>query len=243
MTLKVLLVDDERRARDKLKKLLTVWGQPYEAKEAASGMEAIEVIQEFDPDLVFLDIDMPKMSGFDLLCHLEERSFAVVFQTAYDEFALKAFEENAVDYLLKPISQERFNRSMEKVMNQGRKKPDDVATTLAQAGMHLEKITVKVGQKYKVYTVDNILYFKSENRIVKLFTDQEDMACDLSLSNLEGKLDQQQFTRVHRACLVNANKVQEFINQKNRSFLKMVNGDEVEVSRDRRPMVKKMFAN
>ncbi len=117
MKLKILLVDDEAAAREKLKRLLSDVRETVIVEEATNGIEAIERINELSPDLVFLDVQMPGLNGLDVLCHFPNREFSVAFQTAYEEFPIKAFGQNAIDYLLKPIDRKNFEKFWQKFVN------------------------------------------------------------------------------------------------------------------------------
>jgi two-component system LytT family response regulator len=124
--LNILLVDDESAARKKLRRLLSEVRETLIIEEACNGIEAIKKINEFSPDLIFLDIQMPGMSGLDVLCHFPDREFNIAFQTGYEEFAVKAFGQNVIDYLLKPIDRRRFEKFWQKFLSNY--KPNSVRT-------------------------------------------------------------------------------------------------------------------
>ncbi|NRA69175.1 MAG: LytTR family transcriptional regulator DNA-binding domain-containing protein [Pseudobacteriovorax sp.] len=242
MTLKLLLVDDEDDARDILKQYIAETREIVEIVEARNGIEAISIIKVFKPQIIFLDIEMPEVSGFDVLYQFEDRSFKVVFQTAYNEYAVKAFEEDAIDYILKPFTKERFDKAFYKAIDSLKtEKKSSVATNLSGWGFHLEKISVKVGNTLKIIPVSEILYFKAELQMVKLYTSSLDYACEIPLRLLEERLDPKIFTRIHRNCLVNIHEVKSLTSEKGRTTLTMSNGCKVEVSRDKSKLLKDLF--
>ncbi len=237
---KILIVDDEAGAREKIKRLLSSVKEALQIEEACNGIEAIEKINNLTPDLIFLDIQMPGLNGFDVLCHFPDRDFNVVFQTAYGEFAVKAFEENAIDYLLKPIDRKRFEKFWDRFVSNRKPNSTQVIRDLHQSGIDLQKISVKVGQSIRVIHIDSIFFFKSVDRFVRLYLEDKDYSCDLTLEQLEDKLGSN-FIRVHRACLVNINHVHSVIVTTTSTKIRMTNGEEVDVSRSNRKMVKELF--
>lgn len=203
--MKALIIDDERLARAELKRLLKEIPHVKIVGEAANSEEATELIDELKPDLIFLDIQMPGKNGFELLESLEESVPEVIFTTAYDEYALKAFEYNALDYLMKPIDLPRLNEAVQKVENKLKKKQ-----VAAEAGEEEllkgdDQIFVKDGEKCWFVKVGDIKLFESMGNYVRLhFGDQKPMVLK-SLNSLEERLDPKQFFRANRKHIINLN--------------------------------------
>ncbi len=240
--MKVLIVDDEKSCRSTLQKHLQKIDGNFEIMEARNGIEGIELVKSLEPFLVFLDIQMPKLSGFDVLCHFPERSFHVVFQTAYDEYAIRAFEENALDYLLKPISFERFQKCMARVEKLPRPPGTrELVNSLVKKGMTLENIAVGSSGN-QIVSIKDVVYFKSENRMVRVFTDNFNYSCDFSLTALEHQLEENNFIRFHRNCLVNVKKIKKTRFEKRHAVFTMINDDEISVSREKTSLARQMFS-
>jgi len=161
-------------------------------------------IQQLKPDLIFLDIQMPKITGFEMLELLEEPP-AVIFTTAFDEFAIKAFELNAVDYLLKPFNKERFNKAIQKYLQQQASSPQiqSVLETAAQSPGQQNRIVVKVGNKIKIIPVSQIHYLEAADDYVKIITAEGSFLKKRTMSFFEQSLSNWHFARVHRSYIVN----------------------------------------
>jgi len=252
---RVLVVDDEDLARERLVLLLQKFaerralsgttGPTLEIEEARDGVEAVEKIREREPDLVFLDIQMPEISGFDVLLQFPDRRFEVIFQTAYSEFALKAFEVAAADYLLKPFPPERFEQALTRALerlgeNVDRPVDNSVDKSFASALVHLEHVAVRVGSRVKMIPVEEIQYFLSEDHMTQLFTKETSYACDPSLSALEERLDPRHFLRVHRNAIVNRREVASFTLETN-ATLTLKSGVTLKVSRERKKDLKALL--
>ena len=208
--LRVVLVDDEPLARARTRRLLAEIGGATVVGEAGSGPEAREVIAAARPDLLLLDIQMPGEDGFAVLRALPTRP-AVIFVTAYDQYAVRAFEENAVDYLLKPFRRDRLAKALERA-RQELARPEDVAQRLQTllAGLerggreeHLERFTVRVGQKQLILRAEEVLWFGAEDKLVFAATAEHRHYVNFTLDQLERRLDPRRFARVHRGAIVN----------------------------------------
>lgn len=208
--LRIVLVDDEPLARARARRMLAELGGAAVVGEAGSAAEARRVIAETRPQLLLLDVRMPGEDGFALLRSLDPRP-AVVFVTAYDQYAVQAFEENAVDYLLKPFRRERLVQALERA-RRDLAHPEDVTRRLEQvlaalgAGAtpaHLERLTVRVGPKQLIVRVEEVLWFGAEDKLVFAATASDRHWLDLTLDHLERRLDPRRFARVHRGALVN----------------------------------------
>lgn len=203
----VIIIDDEILARNIVKEYLQLHSDIHIVAECEDGFEGIKAIQQFQPDLIFLDIQMPKINGFEML-ELIEAPPAVIFTTAFDEFALKAFEINAVDYLLKPFSKERF----EKAIHKHRETKAGVATqrvleTASQTALQQNRVVVKDGSKIKIIPVGKIHYLEAADDYVKIVTADGTYLKKRTMAFFEASLEKHHFVRVHRSFLVNTSLV------------------------------------
>lgn len=212
--LKTLIIDDEPLARQRIKRLLQPYGFIEIIAEASNGSEGLELIHELQPDLIFLDIEMPILNGFEMLARLKQQP-RVVFTTAYDQYAIKAFEENSIDYLLKPIEQERMARTMTKLQSADTAFPGSDITILQsligqlKPKKDLKSLTVKIGDKILLIKLDEIFHIEAEEKYVFLRTlDARDHLTDFTISSLEDKLPDN-FVRVHRGSIINADHIRE----------------------------------
>jgi two-component system LytT family response regulator len=186
--MKALIVDDERLARQELRRLLAAHGQIEIVAEARNADEALTWIQRASPDLVFLDIQMPGLSGFDLLDRLDDAP-QIIFTTAYDEYALKAFEVNALDYLLKPVAPERLAAALQKVH--------------APRQPRMEQVFVRDGERCWIVRLRDILLLESEGNYTRLYFGTERPLIPRSLTAIEGRLDPAMFFRAGRKHILN----------------------------------------
>ena len=225
--MKALLVDDERLARAELTRLLDKFPEIEIVSEASNGKEAIELIEEHKPDLVFLDVQMPGMTGFEVLEHLHVVP-NIIFVTAYDEYALKAFEVNALDYVLKPIELSRLEKAIEKVNSKSHK--DDAPAN--QELNHESQIFIKDGEKCWFVKLDKVRMFESEGNYVRLYFDDSKPMILKSLNSLERRLNNKEFFRISRKYIINLSwveKVEAWFNGGLRVTLKT--GEKLEISR------------
>jgi len=216
MPLRAVIVDDEELARKRLRRLL----KRHEAEvniigEAANGQDAVDIITETRPDVIFLDVQMPDMSGFDVVRRLEVKPF-IVFATAYDQYALQAFEENSVDYLLKPIEQKRLEKTLEKIRGLSGHTPrqldENLERFLAQLAREtLRRIKVQVGDKIYLIDIGDVTYFEAREKYTYLHTIEKEFLVEATLAELEGKLDPSAFIRIHRAYIVNVRHIREIV--------------------------------
>lgn len=201
--IKSIIVDDEPLARDIIKDYLKDYPSIAVTEECNNGFEGLKAIQQHQPDLVFLDIQMPKINGFEML-ELIDNTPSLIFTTAFDEFAIKAFEKNAIDYLLKPFSKERFAKSIEKFMQ----KPDNnaVQNILEEASLTLSqqnRVVVKDGPKIKIIPISKIQYFEAADDYVKIICDDGVFLKYKTMAFYEKSLAPFHFVRIHRSYLVN----------------------------------------
>jgi len=205
----VLVIDDEPLARSIVLEYLQHFPEINVAQECGDGFEGIKAIMQYKPDLIFLDVQMPKINGFEML-ELVDHAPAVIFTTAFDEYALKAFEAHAVDYLLKPFSKERFNKAIEKFLENQPKKPETTTAlleTAASSPAQHDRIVVKTGTKIKVIPVQEVLYLEAADDYVNIHTANGAFLKNKTMSFFEQILDPNLFTRVHRSYLVRVEQI------------------------------------
>lgn len=200
----IIIIDDEPLARSIVKEYLQSYTQFNIVAECNNGFEGMKAIQQFEPDLVFLDIQMPKINGFEML-ELFENPPVVIFTTAFDEFAIKAFESNAVDYLLKPFSKERFDKAIQKfIQHQSTTKEiKPVIEAAAKSPEQQNRIVVKDGNKIKIIPVSHIHYLEAADDYVKIVNAEGSFLKKRTMSFFEQSLTGWHFVRIHRSYIVN----------------------------------------
>lgn len=243
---KVAIIDDEAPARSLLREYLEDYPSLVIVGEANNGVDAIRLIKEFSPEIVFLDIQMPGMTGFEVLKKLKEVP-RIIFSTAYDQYALKAFEVNAVDYLLKPYTKGRFAKAIEKVVSAG---DDNLASLKALAENLLResgsgskfpsKILVPHKNRLTALDVDDIIWIDAEKDYSRLITEGQNFLSNYGIGQIEERLDPERFIRVHRSSIININFVQEIFKYPSSYDIKMKNGDLVRVSRSYLEKIRKL---
>lgn len=204
-----LIVDDEDLARLVLRELLQCHPEICILAECANGFEAVKAIVEHQPDLVFLDIQMPKLTGFDVL-ELVESDVAVVFVTAYDQYAMRAFEVYAVDYLLKPIGRERFEEALQRAKKRiGGKKPPalELAAAARPPQQFLERMVVKDGTRVTLIPVAKLDYVEAQDDYVALASQGKKHLKQQTIASVEAGLNPERFVRIHRSYIVNFERV------------------------------------
>jgi two-component system LytT family response regulator len=201
---KVVLIDDEPLARQLIKALLQPYEQIEVVAECADGFEGFKAIQEHNPDLIFLDIQMPRLNGFEML-ELLDNPPSVIFTTAFDEYALKAFEAYAIDYLLKPINKERFEKAVQKWLLQMPDKKTTPVSPLFENNIYegyQHRIVVKDNGLIRIIPAQDIYYIEANDDYIKIVTEKGSYLKKSTLSHIEQTLDPQQFVKVHRSYLV-----------------------------------------
>src|SRR5215510_12352865 len=208
--MKVIIVDDEPLARSIIKEYLQYQNDMELVAECNDGFEGVKAIQQYQPDLIFLDIQMPKINGFEML-ELIEQPPAVIFATAFDEFAIKAFEAHAIDYLLKPFNQERFDKAIQKWSDannkQSEKNTQDLLETASQSPAQSQRIVVKSGSKIKIIPVHDVLYLEAADDYVKIHTKEGYFLKNKTMNHFEQALDKEQFVRSHRSYIINIQQI------------------------------------
>jgi two-component system LytT family response regulator len=233
--LKALIVDDEALARAVVREHLAAHPDIEILGECANGFEAVKAVHDQNPDLVFLDIQMPKLDGFEVLELLDPLP-AVVFVTAYDQYALKAFEAHAVDYLLKPFSRERFDEALAKAQEKIRAKaPLPVAAAeLSAAGRPwpLERLVVRDGGKVTLIAMSKLDYVQAQDDYVELHSEGRGILKQQTLASLETQLDPARFIRIHRSFILNMDRLVRLEQQPSESWLAVLqNGKKLPVSK------------
>jgi two-component system, LytTR family, response regulator len=221
--IKAIIIDDEPLARMIVQEYLATYTEIKVLQECSDGFEGIKAIQQHRPDLIFLDIQMPKINGFEML-ELVEEPPAVIFTTAFDEYAIKAFESHAVDYLLKPFNKERFDKAVRKwidhraggAANTAAKGPATdtdgdptgaLLETAAQSPAQQQRIVVKTGGKIKIIPLEDIHYMEAADDYVKIHTHNGAFLKNRTMSYFEKALDGAQFVRTHRSYILNVQQV------------------------------------
>lgn len=240
---KALIIDDERLARNELKKLLQDFPEIEVIGEAINANEGIEKIESLSPDLVFLDVQMPGKTGFDMLCELE-RAPHVIFTTAYDEFALKAFEVNALDYLMKPVEPKRLADALHK-LHQMEEKEMSASLAGINRGMLSEndQVFVKDGERCWFVKLTEVRLFESVGNYAKVYFAGNKPLILKSLNALEERLDEKVFFRANRKHIVNLrmiDKVEPYFN--GGLLLDLKGGEKIEVSRRQAVKFKEMMS-
>ncbi len=200
--MKIIIIDDEPLARGIIKEYLTSFASAQVVAECGDGFEGVKAIAQHQPDLIFLDIQMPKINGFEML-ELLDHPPAVIFTTAFDEYAIKAFEAHAIDYLLKPFSQERFDKAINKWMNRKNVSLPESLQDEAASPESQNRVVVKKGQNIVVLPVYRIHYFEAFDDYVKIHATEGFYLKKKTMTYFEKTLDASQFVRVHRSYLLN----------------------------------------
>jgi two-component system LytT family response regulator len=238
--LKVVLIDDERLARSELKRLLGEFPEVEVIGEAANAEEGIEKIETLNPDLIFLDIQMPGKTGFDMLTELEKAP-DVIFVTAYDEYALKAFDVNALDYLMKPVEPKRLADAILKV----KQKNEEELLSFNNRGMLSEhdQVFVKDGERCWFVKLSDVRLFESVGNYAKVFFGTNKPLILKSLNALEERLDDKVFFRANRKYIINLRMIEKIETYFNGGLLvDLIGGEKVEVSRRQAVKFKEMMS-
>ena len=224
MTISAIIIDDEPHARAVIHSFLEDHTQIKVVGEGENGLEGLQLIQEHNPDLLFLDIQMPEMSGFEMLHHIEAATFpAIIFTTAYDKYALKAFDVNAVDYLLKPFNRTRFNQSVDKALSFLAKKQDEEIRKkffkllqdyngmkyADQNVTYSSKILIREPRRLFFVKTEDIVWIEAARDYVNVHMRDKSYLVNDSLNHFEQKLNPLQFIRIHRSYIINIDQIKE----------------------------------
>jgi two-component system LytT family response regulator len=206
-----IIVDDEQLARHAVRELLKEHAEIRVLAECANGIEAVKAVAEFQPSLIFLDVQMPKLTGFDVL-ELIDTDAAVIFTTAYDQYAMRAFEVHAVDYLLKPVGRERFESALAHAKTRiakhsARPRAEELAATARPPQQFLERIVVKDGTRVTIIPIAKLDYAEAQDDYVALVSAGKKHLKQQTIASLEAGLDPRCFVRLHRSYIVNLERV------------------------------------
>src|SRR5438874_12693577 len=208
--IRALIVDDEDLARQVIREMLAPHSDVEIVAECANGFEAVRMAAELKPDLIFLDTQMPKLDGFEVL-ELIGEGVAVVFVTAYDEHALRAFEVHAVDYLMKPFRAERFeaalDRAKQRIGGTVPFRPEELTASTRSAGTYAERVVVKDGTRVHIIPIAKLDYAEAQDDYVALASEGKKHLKQQTISSLEMSLDPARFLRIHRSYIVNLERV------------------------------------
>jgi len=206
--LRVIVVDDELPARLALVQALSTIPNVDVIAQCANGFDAVKAVTETRPDAVLLDVHMPKLDGFDVL-ELIGQDVPVVFVTAHDEFAIRAFEVHAVDYLLKPVSPERLRTALERVRERGKNaaSPSQLRAAMSRPGDTLERIVIRDGPNVHVVPVDRVDYVEAQDDYVGFRTGGKTLLKEQTMGDVEAALDPRKFVRIHRSYLLNVERL------------------------------------
>jgi two-component system LytT family response regulator len=256
-SVRVLIVDDEPLARERLRDMLKADSRIEIIGECVGGEQAIEAIQELAPDLVFLDVEMPGKDGFSVLEALDADHLPVViFVTAYDQYAVRAFEVHALDYLLKPFDDARFEKALrqaktqleQREINQLSKRlvrlleDRDTQPNKARAAGLISRLMIKSASRVFFLKVDEIDWIEAADYYVKLHVGRKSHLLRETMSDMEAKLDPEQFVRIHRSAIVNLDRVKEMHAHFNGEYLVILqDGTELKLSRSRREQLQQML--
>lgn len=242
---KVIIIDDEKLARDLIRNFLLQYDTFEIIDECENGFEGIKSINEYNPDLIFLDIQMPKLNGFEML-ELIEVNHNIIFTTAYDQYALKAFDVNAIDYLLKPFSRDRFKEAVDKVIYRINNHENSIVKTslpeLISSDERLKRIVVKKNNKIIIIPVDKINYLKAEDDYVNIVTLDGSFLKQNRMKYYEEHLPDS-FIRVHRSYIVNLNEIKEIsLLEKDSHIVILKSGEKLPASKNGYRKLKEMIS-
>jgi two-component system LytT family response regulator len=243
--MRVIIIDDEPLARSIVKEYLQHYPQVELVQECGDGFEGLKAIQQYKPDCIFLDIQMPKINGFEML-ELVDEPPAIIFTTAFDEYAIKAFEAHAVDYLLKPFSKERFDKAIQKWMDQQNNHSatsnDPLLDEAARSPQQRNRIVVKTGNNIKIIPVQDITYLEAADDYVKIHTKEGVFLKNKTMGHFETQLEEAQFVRCHRSFIVNVQQVTRIeVHDKDNHIVVLRAGQSIPVSRNGYARLKKLL--
>lgn len=229
--MKAIIIDDEPLARMMVKEYLQAYPHVTVVDECNDGFEGMKAIQQHQPDLIFLDIQMPKINGFEML-ELIDNPPQVIFTTAFEEYAIKAFDAHAADYLLKPFSKERFDKAMQKLTLQRVNTTQAVVDTALQATVQNNRIVVKDNGKIKIIPVAQLQYLEAADDYVKIYTAEGCFLKKKTMQYFEDSLPSQEFIRIHRSYIINAQLITRIdLHEKDSHLALLTNGARLPVSK------------
>lgn len=246
MKIECIVIDDEQLARDLLMEFLEPHTEIEVIAQCSKGQEAIEKINELKPKLIFLDVQMPGMDGFDVLDAIEHKPH-VIFTTAYDQYAIQAFDKNAVDYLLKPLDEERFKLALKRVIDRMQDESSNVEELIAslkpsdlESTKYTSHLFVQKSEKLLNIEVADIMHLEASGDYTVLTTKNDQFLSSSGIGKLEEKLDPEMFIRIHRSTIINLNFLKEIEKHFNGGLIvKMENGKSFPVSRTYAKLIRK----
>jgi len=244
--MRVILIDDEPLARSVVKEYLQSWTQIEILQECSDGFEGVKAIAQHEPDLIFLDIQMPKINGFEML-ELIDQPPSVIFTTAFDEYAIKAFEEHAIDYLLKPFTKERFDRAVQKWIDtnpttESKKDTTQILDNIQTSSPKNERVVVKTGNKIKIIPVNDIIFLAADDDYVKIHTAEGSFLKNKTMAYFEKLLGETDFVRVHRSYIVKINEITRIDPYEKESHLAILkSGEKIPVSKTGYPKLRQVL--
>ena len=244
--IKAILIDDESLARSILLDYLKDYPQIEVLQECKDGFEAIKAINDHQPDLIFLDIQMPKVSGFELLEVLDTPP-AVIFTTAFEDYALQAFEQHAVDYLLKPISKSRFAKAMDKYLANPKVQKDNTKKLIEnkeKTTSFLERVLIKTGSTLKIIPTDHIIFLAADDDYVNVHTNEGSFLSNKTLTYFEENLNASNFVRVHRSFIIQIDQIKRIEPYEKDSYRAILTNEaRISVSKTGYPKLMKALGN
>jgi two-component system LytT family response regulator len=230
--IKTIIIDDEPLAASIIQEYLSEFPQFEIVKVCQDGFEGLKAVQKFQPDLIFLDVQMPKITGFEML-ELVEDSPAVIFTTAFDEYAVKAFDAMAVDYLLKPFSMSRFSQAIDRFVQQfSTEKNTAKSEEFSGLGEKRDRLVVRVKNEIKIIPTAEVVYFEAEGDYIAIHTPSGKYLKKMTMKALEEAIDPFRFVRVHRSFILNVNQIAKIEPYERENYLvKLLSGGQVPVSK------------
>lgn len=244
--LKAIIIDDEALARELLRSYLELEKDIEIIGEYSNGFQALKAINELNPDLIFLDIQMPKLTGFEML-ELLDKPYNIIFTTAYNEYAIKAFEHNAIDYLLKPFSGDRFksalNKAKERIKNASSQEQIEKIKSHNDASNELiSRVVVKSRNKIDVISVNKIKYFEAQDDYVMIYTSEGKFLKQKTMKYFEAHLNPKDFCRIHRSYLLRIDQISQLQPyEKDNWIVILKSGESLKVSRNGFKLLKKQL--
>lgn len=244
--MRVILIDDEPLARSVVIEYLQSWSDLEIVQECNDGFEGVKAIAQYEPDLIFLDIQMPKINGFEML-ELIDQAPSVIFTTAFDEYAIKAFEEHAVDYLLKPFTKERFDKAVQKWLDmkqytEPRQNTKQLIDHIQNSSLRNERVVVKTGTKIKIIPVSDIIFLSADDDYVKIHTPEGSFLKNKTMAHFEKLLGENHFVRVHRSYIVRIDEITRIDPYEKDSHLAILkSGEKIPVSKTGYPKLRQVL--
>ncbi len=244
--MRVILIDDEPLARSVVIEYLQSWPQIEIVQECSDGFEGVKAIAQHEPDLIFLDIQMPKINGFEML-ELIDHPPSVIFTTAFDEYAIKAFEEHAIDYLLKPFTKERFDKAVQKWLDtkpttEAKKDTTEILDNIQTSSPNNERVVVKTGNKIKIIPVNDIIFLAADDDYVKIHTAEGSFLKNKTMAYFEKLLGEDDFVRVHRSYIVKIDEITRIDPYEKESHLAILkSGEKIPVSKTGYPKLRQVL--